>query len=117
MGGARAAWVATALTALALVWRMGDAAGGYLRDVTAGVFAVYVPFLAGFVALLLAADDGPWRVLAFLVLTVVSDTGGYGRWRVRQAPTGAAHQPQEVLGGPARRGRLRWPAAPVPCSS
>ncbi|POX36278.1 phosphatidate cytidylyltransferase [Streptomyces sp. Ru73] len=83
--GAEGAWVAMALTALAvLVWRMTDAPDHYLRDVTAGVFAAfYVPFLATFVALMLAADaDGPWRVLTFLLLTVVSDTGAYAvGWR------------------------------------
>ncbi|MFI2368744.1 phosphatidate cytidylyltransferase [Streptomyces sp. NPDC018833] len=82
--GAEGAWVAVALTALAvLVWRMTEPPDGYLRDVTAGVFAAfYVPFLATFVALMLSADDGPERVITFLVLTVVSDTGAYAvGWR------------------------------------
>ncbi|MEU3698270.1 phosphatidate cytidylyltransferase [Streptomyces griseoviridis] len=82
--GADGAWVAMALTALAvLVWRMAQPPQDYLRDVTAGVFAAfYVPFLATFVAMMLAADDGPWRVLVFLILTVVSDTGAYAvGWR------------------------------------
>ncbi|MFD3478119.1 MULTISPECIES: phosphatidate cytidylyltransferase [unclassified Streptomyces] len=82
--GTEGAWVAMALTALAvLVWRMTEPPEGYLRDVTAGVFAAfYVPFLATFVALMLTADDGPQRVLTFLLLTVVSDTGAYAiGWR------------------------------------
>ncbi|MEU5977330.1 phosphatidate cytidylyltransferase [Streptomyces sp. NPDC047315] len=82
--GAEGAWVATALTALAvLVWRMTEPPEGYLKDVTAGVFAVfYVPFLATFVTMMLTADDGAWRVLTFLLLTVVSDTGAYAvGWR------------------------------------
>ncbi|MFV2117893.1 phosphatidate cytidylyltransferase [Streptomyces sp. Act-28] len=82
--GAEGAWVAMALTALAvLVWRMTEPPEDYLRDVTAGVFAAfYVPFLATFVALMLAADDGPQRVLTFLLLTIVSDTGAYAiGWR------------------------------------
>ncbi|MGW5676285.1 phosphatidate cytidylyltransferase [Streptomyces sp. NPDC003860] len=82
--GAEGAWVATALTALAvLVWRMTEPPEGYLKDVTAGIFAVfYVPFLATFVAMMLTADDGAWRVFAFLLLTVVSDTGAYAvGWR------------------------------------
>ncbi|MFI8002761.1 phosphatidate cytidylyltransferase [Streptomyces sp. NPDC086010] len=82
--GSEGAWVAMALTALAvLVWRMTEPPEGYLKDVTAGVFAVfYVPFLATFVAMMLTADDGPWRVLTFLLLTVVSDTGAYAvGWR------------------------------------
>ncbi|MFJ9668554.1 phosphatidate cytidylyltransferase [Streptomyces sp. NPDC101219] len=82
--GAEGAWAAMALTALAvLVWRMTERPEGYLKDVTAGVFtAFYVPFLATFVAMMLTADDGSRRVLTFLVLTVVSDTGAYAvGWR------------------------------------
>ncbi|MFE0509214.1 phosphatidate cytidylyltransferase [Streptomyces sp. NPDC058964] len=82
--GVEGAWVAMALTALAvLVWRMTEPPEGYLKDVTAGVFAAfYVPFLATFVSLMLTADDGPFRVLTFLLLTVVSDTGAYAvGWR------------------------------------
>ncbi|MEU6481583.1 phosphatidate cytidylyltransferase [Streptomyces sp. NPDC047017] len=81
---AEGAWVAMALTALAvLVWRMTQPPEGYLKDVTAGVFAAfYVPFLATFVAMMLTAGDGPFRVLTFLILTVVSDTGAYAvGWR------------------------------------
>ncbi|OON76413.1 phosphatidate cytidylyltransferase [Streptomyces tsukubensis] len=82
--GPEGAWVAMALTALAvLVWRMTERPEGYLKDVTAGVFAAfYVPFLATFVALMLTAPDGSRRVLTFLILTVVSDTGAYAvGWR------------------------------------
>jgi phosphatidate cytidylyltransferase len=82
--GAEGAWLAMALTALAvLVWRMAGPPDGYLRDATAGVFAVfYVPFLATFVSMMLTAHDGPWRVLTFIVLTVISDTGAYAvGWR------------------------------------
>ncbi|WP_433892983.1 phosphatidate cytidylyltransferase [Streptomyces sp. CA-111067] len=82
--GADGAWIAMALTALAvLVWRMAEPPENYLRDVTAGVFAAfYVPFLATFVTMMLAADDGPRRVLVFLLLTVISDTGAYAvGWR------------------------------------
>lgn len=82
--GAAGAAVAMAGTAFAvLVWRMTQPPENYLRDVTAGIFAAfYVPFLATFVAMTLAAGDGPWRVLTFLLLTVVSDTGAYAvGWR------------------------------------
>ncbi|WP_411093078.1 phosphatidate cytidylyltransferase [Streptomyces sp. 049-1] len=82
--GAEGAWVAMALTALAvLVWRMTEPPEGYLKDVTAGLFAAfYVPFLATFVTMMLMADDGAQRVLTFLLLTVVSDTGAYAvGWR------------------------------------
>ncbi|MFF4900590.1 phosphatidate cytidylyltransferase [Streptomyces sp. NPDC001068] len=82
--GAEGAWVALALTGLAvLVWRMTEPPEGYLKDVTAGLFAAfYVPFLATFVSMMLTADDGPRRVITFLLLTVVSDTGAYAvGWR------------------------------------
>lgn len=82
--GTEGAWFAMAVTALALlVWRMAEPPENYLRDVTAGIFAAfYVPFLATFVALMLAADDGAERVLTFLLLTIVSDTGAYAvGWR------------------------------------
>jgi phosphatidate cytidylyltransferase len=68
-----------ALTAVAiLVWRLADGAEGYLRDATAGILAVvYVPFLAGFAALLTAENHGALRVLLFLLLVACNDTGGY----------------------------------------
>ncbi|MDK1475118.1 phosphatidate cytidylyltransferase [Streptomyces sp. 549] len=103
--GAEGAWVAMALTALAvLVWRMTEPPDNYLRDVTAGIFAAfYVPFLATFVALMLAADDGPWRVMTFLVLTVVSDTGAYAvGWRFgkrKLAPRISPGKTREGLAG------------------
>jgi phosphatidate cytidylyltransferase len=105
LDGAEAAWVATALTAIAvLAWRMTGPAENYLRDVTAGVFAVfYVPFLATFVALMLAAGDGPWRVFTFLLLTVVSDTGAYAvGWRLgrrKLAPRISPGKTREGLAG------------------
>lgn len=103
--GPEGAWVAMALTALAvLVWRMTEPPEGYLKDVTAGVFAAfYVPFLATFVALMLTADDGPWRVLLFLILTVVSDTGAYAvGWRFgshKLAPRISPGKTREGLAG------------------
>jgi phosphatidate cytidylyltransferase len=103
--GPEGAWVVMALTTLAvLVWRMTEAPDEYLRDVTAAVFATfYVPFLATFVALMLAAGDGPWRVLTFLLLTVVSDTGAYAvGWRFgkhKLAPSISPGKTREGLGG------------------
>ncbi|GAB3984175.1 hypothetical protein GCM10029978_093040 [Actinoallomurus acanthiterrae] len=68
-----------ALTVLAtLLWRLTGGQEGYVRDATASVFTVaYVPFLAGFVVLMLHADDGPNRIIVFIALTVASDTGGF----------------------------------------
>ncbi|MBY8879472.1 phosphatidate cytidylyltransferase [Streptomyces sp. PLK6-54] len=105
LSGADGAWIAMALTALAvLVWRMAQPPEDYLRDVTAGVFAAfYVPFLATFVVMMLAADDGPRRVLTFLLLTVVSDTGAYAvGWRFgrhKLAPRISPGKTREGLAG------------------
>lgn len=70
---------AAGLTALAMMlWRMYEGQNGYVRDMTASVFAAaYVPFLAGFVALMLAGDDGADRVVTFIAVTVASDIGGF----------------------------------------
>jgi phosphatidate cytidylyltransferase len=61
-----------------LLWRIIDGLDGAVSDVAAGLFtAAYVPFLAGFAVLLLANDDGPQRVVVFIVTTIASDIGGY----------------------------------------
>jgi phosphatidate cytidylyltransferase len=60
------------------IWRLGDGAAGYLRDVSASVLiALYVPLLAGFAVLLAHPSDGAGRVLTFIGTVVCSDTGGY----------------------------------------
>jgi len=77
--GAQDALAALALTVLVIfAWRLPGGASGYVKDVTAGVFAViYLPFLASFVVAMLVPADGPRRVLTFVILTVCSDIGGY----------------------------------------
>jgi phosphatidate cytidylyltransferase len=77
--GSRAALAALALTVVViLAWRMPAGPAGYVKDVTAGVFALlYLPFLASFVLAMLSQPDGPRRVLTFVILTVCSDIGGY----------------------------------------
>jgi phosphatidate cytidylyltransferase len=77
--GAQAALAALAGTAVVLMaWRLPGGATGYLRDLTASVFAlVYLPMLGVFVALMLSTPDGARRALLFVVLTVSSDVGGY----------------------------------------
>jgi phosphatidate cytidylyltransferase len=76
-GGAVTA--AFALTVLGiLIYRMFGGTGGYVKDVTAGVFAVaYLPLLGATVAAMLAEHNGGKRVLTFIVLTICSDIGGY----------------------------------------
>ncbi|GAA1732088.1 hypothetical protein GCM10009710_10930 [Aeromicrobium alkaliterrae] len=70
---------AMAMTVIAtLVWRLTDGADGFVRDVSSGLFVLaYLPLMGVFVLLMLAEDDGPWRIVAFIVATIASDTGGY----------------------------------------
>lgn len=78
--GGEALLVSTALTAGGiLVWRVLDGGGlPAVRDTTGGMFAVtYVPFMAGFVMLMLSEPNGPRRVLLFIVLAVANDVGGF----------------------------------------
>jgi phosphatidate cytidylyltransferase len=77
--GSRAALAALALTVVAVfAWRLPGGPSGFVKDVTAGVFAtIYLPFLASFVAAMLSPSDGPRRVLTFIILTICSDIGGY----------------------------------------
>ncbi len=61
-----------------LAWRLPHGPHGYLRDVTASVFAlIYLPGMATFVALMLAPKDGAHRALVFVILAVCSDSGAY----------------------------------------
>jgi phosphatidate cytidylyltransferase len=105
--GASALIVSFALTAMAtLLWRMPEGQNGYVRDVMAGLFAAaYVPFLAGFAALMLADRDGPDRVLTFIAVTVASDIGGYfaGSFlgRHKMAPAISPKKTWEGFGGSA----------------
>ena len=77
--GEQATLAAFALTVVVLLaWRLRGGATGYVRDVTAAVFALaYLPFLAVFVPLMLARPDGSRRTLIFVALAVCSDVGGY----------------------------------------
>jgi phosphatidate cytidylyltransferase len=77
--GSQAALAALALTVVVIfAWRLPGGPSGFVKDVTAGVFAlIYLPFLASFVAAMLSPADGPRRVLTFIILTICSDIGGY----------------------------------------
>ncbi|MFC6288475.1 phosphatidate cytidylyltransferase [Nocardioides sp. GCM10027113] len=86
--GAPALVTATAVTALAIMlWLLNRGVDGYVRDATASVFTlIYVPFLGSFVALLLAEggatgferfDEGVRGIIAFVLVTIASDIGGY----------------------------------------
>jgi phosphatidate cytidylyltransferase len=89
--GAPALVTATAVTALVvMLWLLRRGVDGYVQNATAAVFTlVYVPFLASFVALLLAEggttpdlgftidDNGVRGVITFIAMVVASDVGGY----------------------------------------
>jgi phosphatidate cytidylyltransferase len=79
VGGAQALLVCFALTCVAiLVWRVADGVVGAARDVLGGALvAAYPSLLASFASLLLAPDDGAWRMFTFIAVTVASDIGGY----------------------------------------
>jgi phosphatidate cytidylyltransferase len=74
-----AVMAAFALTVLGiLIYRMFGGTDGYVRDVTAGLFATaYLPLLGATVAAMLAEHNGGKRVLTFIVLTICADIGGY----------------------------------------
>ncbi|MEU3621873.1 phosphatidate cytidylyltransferase [Amycolatopsis coloradensis] len=74
--GALTAFVLTVL--VCLLWRLPGGADGYLRDISASVFAAaYIPLFGAFAAMLVPPGDGVGRVLAFMIGVVASDTGGY----------------------------------------
>jgi phosphatidate cytidylyltransferase len=116
LGGAAMAWLTwhagaeglpyglLGTTVAVLVWRLADGPEGYQRDILTGLLiASYVPFLGGFVILLLAPDDGHLRVLAMLAAVVMSDTGGYAfgvfLGRHKLAPTISPGKTWEGLAG------------------
>jgi phosphatidate cytidylyltransferase len=76
-GGAVAAAFALTLVAI-LIWRVFGGTEGYVGDVTAAVFATaYLGLLGSTVAAMLAEHEGGRRVLAFIIVTICSDIGGY----------------------------------------
>ncbi len=87
-----------------LVWRVADGVEGAARDVVGSWFVVVYPcFLAGFPALMLARDDGNWRILLFILVTVCSDIGGYAAGvllgRHPMAPSVSPKKSWEGFGG------------------
>ena len=77
--GAGGVAIGMALSVLGvLLWRGIRGAQGYVADATSGAFTVgYLLMAGGFATLLVREDDGPFRVLAWLLLVVASDVGGY----------------------------------------
>ena len=61
-----------------IFWRIPRGSDGYVKDVTSSIFVVaYLPFMASFLMLTLATDNGPTRVIVFVFLTAANDIGGY----------------------------------------
>ncbi len=79
VGGGQALAVCFALTCVAiLVWRVADGVSGAAPDIAGGMLvAAYPSLLAAFSSLLLAPEDGNWRLFTFVAVTVSSDIGGY----------------------------------------
>jgi phosphatidate cytidylyltransferase len=76
-GGAVTAAFALTLVAI-LIWRLFGGTAGYVADVTAAVFAAaYLGLLGATVSAMLSPHDGGRRVLAFIIVTVCTDIGGY----------------------------------------
>lgn len=71
--------VAMALTTIAtLVWRLSEGPNGFVRDASAGLFALSYLYLMGtFVMLMLHEPDGAQRVIVFILASIASDIGGY----------------------------------------
>jgi len=74
-----AVMAAFALTLLGiLIWRLFGGTDGYVSDVTAAVFAAaYLGLLGATVSAMLSPHDGGRRVLAFIIITICTDIGGY----------------------------------------
>ena len=105
--GAPALVTATAVTALVtMLWLLRRGVAGYVQNATASVFTlIYIPFLGSFVALLLAEDEGAKAVIAFIGVTDrLRHRWVRRRGAVRQAPDGAGHLAEEVVGGLRRIG-------------
>ncbi|MBA3528333.1 MAG: phosphatidate cytidylyltransferase [Propionibacteriaceae bacterium] len=68
-----------ALTVLAsLIWRMPKGSPGFVKDAAASLAIIaYIPLLGSFAALMLAGDKGAARVVTFMLIVVMNDTGGY----------------------------------------
>ncbi len=61
-----------------MIWRLRRGFEGFVADISVSMMlVVYLPFMAAFLMLTLAADNGPERVLVFVLLTVSNDIGGY----------------------------------------
>jgi phosphatidate cytidylyltransferase len=72
-------FAALALTVLAaMIWRIPGGANGYVTDTAASLMIIaYVPMLGSFAALMLAGENGVARLVTYMLVVVMGDTGGY----------------------------------------
>jgi len=106
-GGAVMAAFALTLVGI-LIYRLFGGTKGYVGDVTAAVFAAaYLGLLGATVAAMLSPDNGGRRVLAFIIITICTDIGGYfagitlGRNGHKMAPAISPKKTWEGLAGSA----------------
>jgi len=106
-GGAVMAAFALTLVGI-LIYRLFGGTKGYVGDVTAAVFAAaYLGLLGATVAAMLSPDNGGRRVLAFIIITICTDIGGYfagitlGRNGHKMAPSISPKKTWEGLAGSA----------------
>ena len=104
-GGAVMAAFALTLVAI-MIWRLFGGTEGYVSDVTAAVFAAaYLGLLGATVSAMLTPADGGRRVLAFIIITICTDIGGYfagitlGRNGHKMAPAISPKKTWEGLAG------------------
>lgn len=77
-GAPALAFAAVVAVLTCVVWRSTGRSQDMLRDMAgAALVVLYVPALVGFAMLLLASDDGPERIVVFILVTICSDIGGY----------------------------------------
>lgn len=63
---------------VSLIWRMPGGQENFVRDTAASLFIIgYVPMLGAFGSLMLAGDHGAARIVTYLLVVVMGDTGGY----------------------------------------
>jgi phosphatidate cytidylyltransferase len=89
-----------------LIWRLFGGTTGYVADVTAAVFAAgYLGLFGATVSAMLSPHDGGRRVLAFIIITICTDIGGYfagitlGRTGHKMAPAISPKKTWEGLAG------------------
>ncbi len=110
-------WGLLGAIAFVTLWRLveavttarGASRSDLWKDLGAGAFVqLYLTLLASCAVALTAHPDGQWWTITFLVVVVFVDVGAYvERAQLRQAPDGAADQPQQDLGGLRRVGGVR----------